>query len=92
MKAGITTETLKRESSRLHLRVARGALWRTRYPFPREVSRGQSADKPSRREAACYSRRKEPRIRQNRKRSFGRKDTSLPQAFAKLLRLYNYSG
>ncbi|PLU61139.1 hypothetical protein BMJ24_09205, partial [Sinorhizobium medicae] len=33
MKAGITTETLKREPSRLQLRVARGALWRTRYPF-----------------------------------------------------------
>ncbi len=57
MKAGITTETLKQESSRLQLRVARGALCRTRYLFqvPREVSRGQDADKPSRRESGCYS-------------------------------------
>jgi len=80
MKAGITTETLKQESSRLQLRVARGALWRTRYPFqvPREVSRGQDADKPSRHEAGCYSRRKEPRIRQNGKRSFRRKVQASP--------------
>ena len=84
MKAGITTETLKQESSRLQLRVARGALCRTQYLFQGR-SRAVKTLISHRGAKPAVIRRKEPPAEW--KAVLSTEGTSLPQALANTRRI-----